>query len=177
VNFPRIIISGAHRSWGKTTISIGLCAALKQLGLKIQPFKKEPDYIDPMWLTEEAGKECHNLDFFLMGEENLLSTFQYAHQDADLSIIEGNRGFYDSTDIHGRDSTSSLARVLKSPAILVIDASRMTRGIAPLLLGYQQFETDNFISGVILNKVASSRHETVGVPQWAQQVVSFVKTI
>lgn len=156
----RIIISAAHRSSGKTTVTLGLCGALRQCGLKIQPFKKGPDYIDAMWLTSAAGKECHNLDFFLMGEKNLVYAFQYAHQDADLSIIEGNMGFYDGIDIHGKDSTSYLARVLKSPVILVLDASRMTRGIAPLLLGYQQFEPDNLISGVILNKVASSRHET-----------------
>jgi len=159
LNFRRIIISATHRSSGKTTITIGLCAALRERGLKIQPFKKGPDYIDPMWLTEAAGRGCHNLDFFLMGKENILPTFQYAYQNADLSIIEGNKGFYDGMDIHGKDSTAYLAKILKSPAILVIDASRMTRGIAPLLLGYQQFEADNFISGVILNKVASARHE------------------
>ncbi len=159
MSFPRVIISATHRSSGKTTISIGLSAVLRQLGLKIQPFKKGPDYIDPMWLTAAAGRECHNLDFFLMGEEKLTAAFQQASQKADLSIIEGNMGFYDGLDIQGKDSTSYLARVLKTPTILVIDASRMTRGIVPLILGYQQFEPDNLISSIILNKVASSRHE------------------
>jgi cobyrinic acid a,c-diamide synthase len=160
VKCPRIIISATHRSSGKTTIGIGLCAALSRRGLKIQPFKKGPDYIDPMWLTASAERECHNLDFFLMGEEKLITAFQLASQQVDLSIIEGNMGFYDGLDIQGKDSTSHLAKVLKTPTILVVDASRMTRGIAPLILGYQHFEPDNLISGIILNKVASLRHES-----------------
>jgi len=159
VNCPRIIISATHRSSGKTTIGIGLCVAFRKRGLKIQPFKKGPDYIDPMWLTASAKQSCRNLDFFLMGKEKLTTAFQQASQEVDLSIIEGNMGFYDSLDIDGKDSTSYLAKILKTPAILVIDASRMTRGIAPLILGYQHFEPDNLISGIILNKVASLRHE------------------
>ncbi|MBU1152759.1 hydrogenobyrinic acid a,c-diamide synthase (glutamine-hydrolyzing) [bacterium] len=155
----RIIISAPGRSSGKTTISIGLCAALKEQGLKVAPFKKGPDYIDPMWLTAAAKTQCHNLDFFMMGEEKLIEVFQLAGQDTDLSVIEGNMGFYDGLDREGKDSTSYLSKLLKAPAILVIDASRMTRGIAPLLLGYQQFEPDNLIKGVILNKVAGTRHE------------------
>lgn len=157
---PRIIISATHRSSGKTTIGIGLCRALSRRGLKIQPFKKGPDYIDPMWLSASAGKACYNLDFFLMGEQRLTTAFQQqASQSADLSIIEGNMGFYDGVDIQGKDSTAYLAKLLKTPAILVIDASRMTRGIAPLILGYQQFEPDNLLRGIILNKIASFRHE------------------
>ncbi|MFH1563871.1 MAG: cobyrinate a,c-diamide synthase [Nitrospirota bacterium] len=155
----KIIISAPGRSSGKTTVSIGLCAALAQRGMRVQPFKKGPDYIDPMWLTAAAETQCHNLDFFMMGEEKLIKTFQSASQDADLSLIEGNMGFYDGLDLEGKDSTSYLAKLLKAPVILVIDASRMTRGIAPLLLGYQQFEPDNLIRGVILNKVAGIRHE------------------
>ncbi len=155
----RIIISAPGRSSGKTTVSIGLCAALKEQGLKVVPFKKGPDYIDPMWLTAAAGTQCHNLDFFMMGEEKLIKIFQSASQNANLSLIEGNMGFYDGLDIEGKDSTSYLSKLLKAPVILVIDASRMTRGIAPLILGYQQFESDNLIRGVILNKVAGTRHE------------------
>lgn len=155
-----IIISATHRSSGKTTVTIGLCAALSQLGLKIQPFKKGPDYIDPMWLTAASGRDCRTLDLFMMKEQALLESFQSASKDADLSIIEGNMGFYDGLDIGGRDSTAYLSSLLKTPVILIVDASRMTRGIAPLVLGYQQFEPDNLIVGIILNKVASSRHET-----------------
>lgn len=159
MSFPRIIISAAHRSSGKTTISIGLCAALTQSALKVQPFKKGPDYIDPMWLSGAAGRDCHNLDFFMMGVDKIISTFQWVSRDADLSIIEGNMGLYDGLDLDGSDSTSSLARILQTPIILVIDASGMTRGVAPLISGYQQFEPDILISGIILNKVKGSRHE------------------
>ncbi len=155
----RVIVSATHRSSGKTTITIGLCAALAQKGLKVQPFKKGPDYIDPMWLGYAAGRDCHNLDILMMGEEGILSTFQSASKTADLSIIEGNKGFYDGLDIDGRDSTCHLAHLLKSPVILIVDTRGMTRGIAPLLLGYQQFEPNNMIRGVLLNMVASSRHE------------------
>ncbi|MFH1963668.1 MAG: cobyrinate a,c-diamide synthase [bacterium] len=155
----RVIVSATHRSSGKTTIAIGLCAALSQKGLVVQPFKKGPDYIDPMWLGHAAGRDCHNIDIFMMGEDRAFGAFQSAAGDADLSIIEGNKGFYDGLDMDGRDSTCHLARLLKSPVILIIDARGMTRGIAPLLLGYQQFEPDNMIQGVILNMVASSRHE------------------
>ncbi|MFH1098255.1 MAG: cobyrinate a,c-diamide synthase [Candidatus Desantisbacteria bacterium] len=155
----RVIISATHRSSGKTTIAIGLCAAMSQKGLVVQPFKKGPDYIDPSWLTLAAGRDCHNLDIFMMGEKRMINAFQAANHDADLSIIEGNKGFYDGLDIEGTDSTCHLARLLKSPVILIVDARGMTRGIAPLLLGYQQFEPDNMIQGVILNMVASSRHE------------------
>ncbi|MEW6618199.1 MAG: cobyrinate a,c-diamide synthase [bacterium] len=155
----RIIISAAHRSSGKTTICIGLCAALRKRGLIIQPFKKGPDYIDPMWLTAAAGKECLNLDFFMMGEKKICEAFQQASQDTDLSLIEGNMGFYDGLDIDGKDSTSYLSKILKTPVLLVIDASRMTYGVAPLVFGYQHFDPDNLISGIILNNVASTRHE------------------
>ncbi|OIP42062.1 hypothetical protein AUJ95_02185 [Candidatus Desantisbacteria bacterium CG2_30_40_21] len=155
----RVIISATHRSSGKTTIAIGLCAALSQKGLVVQPFKKGPDYIDPSWLTHAAGRDCHNLDIWMMGEEGTFNAFQAAASNADLSIIEGNKGFYDGLDIEGTDSTCHLASLLKSPVILIVDARGMTRGIAPLLLGYQQFEKENMIRGVLLNMVASPRHE------------------
>lgn len=155
----RVIISATHRSSGKTTITIGLCAALSQKGLVVQPFKKGPDYIDPSWLTHATGKDCHNLDTFMMGEEKTIEVFQSASCDADLSIIEGNKGFYDGLDLDGRDSTCHLAHLLTTPVILIVDVRGMTRGIAPLLLGYQQFEPNNMIQGVILNMVASLRHE------------------
>ena len=71
----RLLISAAHKSSGKTTLTLGLCAALRARGLAVQPFKKGPDYIDPLWLTRAAGRDCHNLDFFLMGRDEILRTF------------------------------------------------------------------------------------------------------
>lgn len=155
----QFFISAAHKSSGKTTLSIGLCAAFRQRGLTVQPFKKGPDYIDPMWLSYAAGRDCHNLDFQTMGHAEILNTFGQRGQDSDLSIIEGNKGLYDGLDLEGSNSNAALASLLGSPVILVIDAQGMTRGIAPLILGYQAFEPKINIAGVILNQLGGSRHE------------------
>jgi len=154
-----LMISAGHKSSGKTTISLGLCAALKDTGSIVQPFKKGPDYIDPMWLSLASGRDCHNLDFHSMSKDELRGTFrQYGH-NADISIIEGNKGLYDGLDIEGRNSNAALARLIKAPVVLVIDAQGMTRGIAPLILGYQAFDERINIAGVILNKLGGKRHE------------------
>jgi cobyrinic acid a,c-diamide synthase len=156
----QFFISAAHKSSGKTTLSIGLCAAFKKRGLSVQPFKKGPDYIDPMWLGRAAGRPCHNLDFHTMGHQEILDTFGQHSQGTDLSIIEGNKGLYDGLDLDGSNSNAALAELLGSPVILVIDAQGMTRGIAPLILGYQAFEPELNIAGVILNQLGGSRHES-----------------
>ncbi|MDH5256618.1 MAG: hydrogenobyrinic acid a,c-diamide synthase (glutamine-hydrolyzing) [Gammaproteobacteria bacterium] len=156
---PHVLISAGHKSSGKTTITLGLCAALHRRGLNIQPFKKGPDYIDPMWLTLAANKDCHNLDFHSMTRDEIRGTFrQYGH-DSDLSLIEGNKGLYDGLDLEGRNSNAALARMIKAPVVLVIDAQGMTRGIAPLILGYQAFDKRVNIAGIILNKLGGKRHE------------------
>ena len=155
----RLLISAAHKSSGKTTLSIGLCAALRQRGLAVQAFKKGPDFIDPMWLSLATGRDCHNLDFFLMGREEILRTFSSRSQDADISLIEANKGLYDGLSLDGSNSNAALANLLKAPVVLVIDARGMTRGIAPLILGYQAFDKDIHIAGVILNQLGGSRHE------------------
>ncbi len=153
-------ISAAHKSSGKTTISLGLCAALKSRNLKVRPFKKGPDYIDPMWLSKAAGLDCHNLDFNTMHTEEIQRTFQQYASDCDISLIEGNKGLYDGLNLDGSNSNAALAILLNAPVILVIDARGMTRGIAPLILGYQAFEADLNIAGVILNQLGGSRHES-----------------
>jgi cobyrinic acid a,c-diamide synthase len=158
-NIPRILISASNRSSGKTTLSIGLSHALAKRGFSVQTFKKGPDYIDPMWLCIASSRDCHNLDLFMMEKEEIISSFYTETREAEIALIEGNMGLYDGFDLDGKTSTSNLARILKSPIILIIDAQRMTRGIAPLLLGYLGFEPDIHINGVILNKVSSARHE------------------
>ena len=155
----RLLISAAHKSSGKTTLTLGLCAALRARGLAVQPFKKGPDYIDPLWLTRAAGRDCHNLDFFLMGRDEILRTFSARAVGADISLIEGNKGLYDGLDLDGSNSNAALANLLAAPVVLVIDARGMTRGIAPLILGYQAFDRDVRIAGVILNQLGGSRHE------------------
>lgn len=159
MRIPRFIISGPHRSSGKTTLSIGLCAALARAGHKVQPFKKGPDFIDPMWLAAAAGRDCRNLDLFMMGEDRIRESFQAASAGADVSIIEGNMGLYDGMAVDGTGSTSDMARLLKAPVILIIDTSKMTRSVAPLINGFAGFEPDINIAGVILNKVSGPRHE------------------
>lgn len=155
-----LFISAAHKSSGKTTLSIGLCAAFRQRELNVQPFKKGPDYIDPMWLSRAAGHDCHNLDFHTQSHDEILSIFGQYQQNTDISIIEGNKGLYDGLDLDGSNSNAALATLLDSPVILVIDAQGMTRGIAPLILGYQAFEPKINIAGVILNQLGGSRHES-----------------
>jgi cobyrinic acid a,c-diamide synthase len=155
----RLLISAAHKSSGKTTITLGLCAALADRGLAVQPFKKGPDYIDPMWLGQASGRPCHNLDFYCMSHDEILSTVGQYSTDADISLIEGNKGLYDGLDLDGSNSNAALAKLTHSPVILVLDARGMTRGIAPLILGYQAFDPDIRIAGVILNQLGGSRHE------------------
>jgi len=156
----RFLISAAHKSSGKTTLSIGLCAALSERGLKVQPYKKGPDYIDPMWLTRASGRPCHNLDFYLMGRDEVREVFESQATDADVALVEGNKGLYDGLDLDGSNSNAALAKLLDIPVVLVIDARGMTRGVAPLILGYQAFDRDIRIAGVILNQLGGSRHES-----------------
>ena len=155
----RLLISAAHKSSGKTTVSIGLCAALRARGTQVQPFKKGPDYIDPMWLSVASGRSCRNLDFFMMGEDEIVAEFQRHSDGADVSLIEGNKGLYDGLNLDGSNSNAALARLLQAPVVLVIDARGMTRGIAPLILGYQAFDRNINIAGVILNNLGGTRHE------------------
>ena len=155
----RLLISAAHKSSGKTTVSIGLCAALQRRGLAVQAFKKGPDYIDPMWLSRASKRACRNLDFYLMQKQEIHSLFARHAVAADISIIEGNKGLYDGLDLDGSNSNAALAQLLETPVILVIDARGMTRGIAPLILGYQAFDRDLRIAGVILNRIGGARHE------------------
>jgi len=156
---PRLFISAAHKSSGKTTISIGLCAALRESGKTVQAFKKGPDYIDPQWLARASGRSCFNLDFYTMEEDEILEKIEQYSKDADISIIEGNKGLYDGLDLDGSNSNAALAKLTKTPVILVLDARGMTRGIAPLILGYQSFDKDINIAGVVLNQLGGSRHE------------------
>jgi cobyrinic acid a,c-diamide synthase len=156
---PRLLISAAHKSSGKTTVSVGLTAALTARGLRVQPFKKGPDYIDPLWLGAASGRQCRNLDFHTQPPKEIRALFDSASLDADISLIEGNKGLFDGVDLEGANSTASLAHWLDAPVVLVVDTSGMTRGIAPLLLGYRNFDTSLRIAGVILNKVGGPRHE------------------
>jgi len=155
----RLFVSAAHKSSGKTTVCIGLCAALRARGEAVQPFKKGPDYIDPLWLGLAAGRPCYNLDAYLMGADEIRAQVARGMRGATLGIVEGNKGLYDGLDLQGSNSNAAMAALLGTPVVLVIDARGMTRGIAPLILGYQAFDPNIRIAGVILNQLGGSRHE------------------
>jgi cobyrinic acid a,c-diamide synthase len=154
-----LYLSAAHRSSGKTTVCIGLCRELRRLGVSVQPFKKGPDYIDPLWLSRASGRDCVNLDFYTMDREEIAGAFAGALTGADLGLIEGNVGLFDAIDVQGSKSNAALAKLLDAPVILILDVQGMSRGIAPLLLGYQSFDPGLNIAGVVANKVGGSRHE------------------
>ena len=156
---PHFLISAAHKSSGKTTITLGVCAAFTTRGFVVQPFKKGPDYIDPLWLSQAAHRPCHNLDFYTMNQAEIMNSVAWHSRGADLSVVEGNMAFYDGIDIEGSNSNAALAKLLAAPVVLVLDTHGMTRSIAPLLLGYQAFDKQVQIAGVILNLVGGKRHE------------------
>lgn len=155
----RLLVAGAHRSSGKTTLSIALAAAFTGAGVVVQPYKKGPDFIDPMWLTLAAERSCATLDFFFHGADGILPAFAAAAAGAELALIEGNIGLHDGVDLDGSDSTAALARTLAAPVLLVVNCRGMTRGVAPLLLGMRDFPPQPRIGGVVLNQVGSGRHE------------------
>jgi cobyrinic acid a,c-diamide synthase len=129
--------------------------------LQVTPFKKGPDYIDAGWLATAAGRPCYNLDPFLIGEERVLPSFVEHSRGSDFAVIEGNRGVFDGMDASGSQSTAKVARILKSPVLVIIDCSKMTRTAAALLMGVERFEPGLRLGGVVLNQIAGVRHETV----------------
>ncbi len=154
-----LLIAAAHKSSGKTTVTLGLSRALRDLGLAVRTFKKGPDYIDPMWHARAVGRPCYNLDFNTQDRDEIAAMFAEKSAGSDISIIEANKGLFDGVDLEGNDSNAALAKLLDAPVILVVDTEGITRGIAPLLLGYRLFDPAVRIAGVVLNKVAGPRHE------------------
>ena len=155
-----LLLAAAHKSSGKTTLATALCAALTARGLTVQPFKKGPDYIDPLWLGRAAGRACVNLDFHTQEPEEIRDLAARYSEGVSLGLVEANKGLFDGVDPEGSDCNAALARLLDLPVLLVIDCRGMTRGIAPLLQGYQAFDPEVRIAGVILNRVGGARHES-----------------
>ncbi len=154
------LLTATNKSSGKTIVSIGLASWLKQNDISVQCFKKGPDYIDSMWLTHASSRQCINLDFNTQTKDEIDECYLRYSDDADVVIVEGNKGLYDGIDVDGSDCNAALAEQLDLPVVLVVDCQGITRGIAPLLLGYTQFSEKLDFAGVILNKVASERHES-----------------
>ena len=157
-NYSRIVISGLAGDSGKTVVSCGLLACLKERGTNICAFKKGPDYIDAAWLSLASGKPARNLDTYMMGFSAAKKSFLKTAASDGINIIEGNRGLFDGVDSKGTHSSAELAKLLKAPVIIVQDVSKVTRTAAASILGCQKLDPDLKIAGVILNKVAGERH-------------------
>ncbi len=159
--FPRIVIAALRGGSGKTIISTGINAALKDSGKIVAPFKKGPDYIDAGWLAMAAGRPCYNLDTYLVEKSVVLQSFLFHADHSDISIIEGNRGLFDGIDLEGSTSTAELAKLLRAPVILCVDCTKSTRTMAALVMGCMHFDPGLRIAGVILNRIAGLRHQNI----------------
>ena len=162
VKIPRIIVAGLRGGSGKTILSLSLISIFRKKGLKVTPFKKGPDYIDAGWLALAAGRECFNLDLFMMTPAQALQSFiSHTADKPEIAVIEGNRGLYDGVDHEGTYSTAGLSKLLKAPVILVVDCTKVTGTVAAMVLGCRMLDPDVPIKGVVLNNIAGSRQESV----------------
>jgi len=158
---PRLMIAGLSGGSGKTIVSMGLLLLLRRAGVEVRAFKKGPDYIDTAWLSWASGDAARNLDTWLMGSDIARASFVRYGIAAGLNLIEGNRGIFDGFDAAGTHSSAALARALDAPVVLVIDATKMTRTAAALVLGCQKLDPELNIGGVVLNNVNGRRHEQI----------------
>ncbi len=164
VNIARIIIAGLSGDTGKTVASLSLLTALRRKGLATSVFKKGPDYIDAAWLSWAGGGVCRNLDTYMVDPERVTARFARHAPLGDIAVIEGNRGLFDGFDVDGTHSSAALADLLRTPVVLVVNATKTTRTLAAMVRGCQVFEPRVQIAGVILNRVAGKRHaEVAGV--------------
>jgi cobyrinic acid a,c-diamide synthase len=158
---PRIVVAGLSGDAGKTLVSLALLIEAGGRGVDVRAFKKGPDYVDAAWLSWASNHPARNLDTWLAGPAVVCQAFgRHATPDG-LNVIEGNRGVFDGLDAEGTHSTAELAKTLAAPALLVVDARKATRTLAALVLGCRTLDPDLQIAGVVLNRVAGSRHETV----------------
>lgn len=151
------LIAAPKSNSGKTIITLGLMRALVRRGLKVQPFKCGPDYIDPMHHTKVAGTPSYNLDLWMSSEKHVQQIFTQRFSQADVAIAEGVMGLFDGAK-KDQGSSAAVARLLDLPVVLVVDASSVAYSVAPLLYGYKHFDSSVKIAGVIFNKVASAGH-------------------
>ena len=165
MHIPRFIISALSGGGGKTLLSLGLTRAFTKIGQKVKTYKKGPDYIDAHWLALASKELCTNLDPFFLNANQLQALFTYSykqnHPPFSLALIEGNRGLFDGQDKFGSCSTAELARTIKTPVILSLNVTKVTRTTVALLQGVLNFEKDLQIVGVVLNQVGSIRHEKI----------------
>ena len=159
LKIPRLVVAGATSGVGKTSITSAIIYGIKKRGYSVQAFKVGPDYIDPSYLSTISGNDTRNLDVWLMGENEIVQSF-VKNSASDISIIEGVMGYYDG--FGGKTnyaSTHHVASLVKSPTVLILDASRTARSIAATALGFAKFHRNSRIVGIILNKIGSKKHE------------------
>lgn len=173
VNIPRITIVAIRGGSGKTILSLGILRHLSNQGIKVTAFKKGPDYIDAAWLAKASRRPCYNLDPYLMENTAILNSFCTRGQEGSFCLVEGNRGLFDGVDAQGTRSSAELAKLLSSPVIIVMDATKTTRTMAALALGCKMFDPQLNIAGIVLNNIANERHkklttttieQTTGIP-------------
>ena len=161
-----IVIAGVRSGVGKTTIATGVMGALTRRGNKVQPFKAGPDYIDPSYHQIACGVPSRNLDTWLCDHSTVLELFQRASAGCDVSVVEGVMGVFDGhSSLTEEGSTAQLAKLLGAPVILIADAAKVARSVAAEILGFQKFDPDLNVAGVILNGVGSDRHLEFCKPQ------------
>ncbi|MGY4770000.1 cobyrinate a,c-diamide synthase [Kribbella sp. CWNU-51] len=157
---PRVVVAAPSSGAGKTTVAVGLMAALRQAGHTVAGFKVGPDYIDPGFHAVATGRPGRNLDPMLSGEERVAPLFAHGAVGADIAVVEGVMGLYDGAlGTEGYASTAHVAKLLRAPVVLVVDASAAGRSVGAVVQGFVAFDTEVRIVGVILNKVGSDRHE------------------
>jgi len=156
---PRLMIAGTNSGVGKTAVTLGIMSALVQKGINIQGFKAGPDYIDPSHHTFVTGNASRNLDTWVMGNSVCRELFERSAAHADISVIEGVMGLFDgSIDSTGHGSSAHLAKILNTPVILVVNARGVAQSAGAIVLGFQEFDKEIKLAGIILNNVASQSH-------------------
>ncbi len=158
VRTPRLVIAGTASNVGKTILTAGLIAAFKARGLTVQSFKVGPDYIDAAYLAHVSGRPCRNLDSWMLGEGALRQVLAQGVLGVDLALVEGMLGLFDGRGGNTDGSTADVARIIKAPAVLVIDVNDMTESAAAVALGFKTFAESPRIAGVLLNNVRSDSH-------------------
>lgn len=159
---PRLVIAAPSSGSGKTTVATGLMAAFTERGVAVSPHKVGPDYIDPGYHALATGRVGRNLDAYLCGPELLGPLFAHGARGCELAVVEGVMGMYDGAAGEGElASTAQVAKVLRAPVVLVVDASSQSRSVAALVHGFASWDPEVRVGGVILNKVASDRHEAL----------------